>query len=111
MSYRVVKQRRSSKSLKFLKVRRSETVDYIVFFRKNLVMIACIECVNHDSACYYDRNHSIACSECIKNRRECDGTFSVEELRKWSEEKIRLRKEFLKKRQEIARLINKNNFF
>ena len=104
MSDRVVKRRRSSKSVQSKKARRREVADYISSFPENFVsiMVACTECINHGSACYYDREQSVACFECLKNRRRCDGIFSVNELRKWGEKKVRFQEQSLAKQKEIA---------
>ena len=97
MSDRVVKRRRFSKPAPFKEIRTLKLADYISSFLENLIMVACTEYINHDTACYYDREQSVACAECLRNRRECDGTFSVNELRKWGEEKVRLQEKSLVK--------------
>jgi len=67
-------------------------------------MVACTECANHNVTCFYDREQSVKCSECLRYQRNCDGTFSVEEFRKVGEQKKQLQSKSRRKRREIARL-------
>jgi hypothetical protein len=64
-------------------------------------MVSCSECVNHNVECFYDRDHSVACAECLKHQRTCDGTFSVEVLRKVGEQKKRLQLQARAKRDQL----------
>ena len=66
--------------------------------------MACTECANRSDMCYYSREQSVKCIAYLRNRRECDGTFSVEELRKIGEQKKQLSAKSRAKRREIARL-------
>lgn len=51
----------------------------------NEAMVSCSECVKHGDECWYDRYQSVACAKCVNHQRKCDGTFSLEELRKVGE--------------------------
>ena len=84
--------------------RQNEIADYIEFVEKTEAMVACTECANHGEVCFYSREQSVKCAACLRHRRECDGTFSVEELRKIGEQKKQIAAKSRAKRREIARL-------
>ncbi|EXJ65082.1 hypothetical protein A1O7_01422 [Cladophialophora yegresii CBS 114405] len=67
-------------------------------------MVSYTEYMNHSEVCFYSREQSVKCAACLRHRRECDGTFSVEELRKIGEQKKQLSAKSRAKRREIARL-------
>jgi hypothetical protein len=67
-------------------------------------MVACSECVNNGVVCYYDREQSVKCAECLRHQRNCDGTFSLEDFRKVGEQKKQLQSKSRLKRREIQRL-------
>ena len=71
---------------------------------ENKAMVACSECVKHDAVCYYDRSQSVKCAECLRCRRDCDGTFSLEEFRKIGEQKKLLKRRARERRLETSRL-------
>jgi len=95
---------KSSKPVVPWQQRQNEVADYIEFVEKTRAMVACTECANNGDVCYYSREQSVKCAACLRHRRECDGTFSVEELRKIGEQKKQLSAKSRAKRREIARL-------
>jgi len=104
-SYRVgkINSRKSSKPVKGWNLRRNEIADSLSV-RENLAMVACTECTKGKVLCYYDREQSIKCAECLRHQRDCDGTFSMEEFRKVGEQKKLLQAQCRDKRREMARL-------
>ena len=68
----------------------------------NEAMVACSSCVASKVTCYYDRERSMKCAECLRHQRDCDGTFSLEEFRQVGEQKKLAEAELLKKKQLIA---------
>ena len=95
---------KSSKPVIPWQQRQNEIADYIEFVEKTEAMVACTECANHGDVCFYSREQSVKCAACLRHRRECDGTFSVEELRKIGEQKKQIAAKSRAKRREIARL-------
>ena len=83
--------------------RQNEIADYIESL-KTEAMVACSECASKGEVCYYSREQSVKCAGCLRNRKECDGTFSVEQLRKIGEQKKQIASKSRLKRREIARL-------
>jgi hypothetical protein len=70
----------------------------------NLAMVACTSCVNTGSLCYYDRERSRKCAECLRHQRDCDGTFSLEEFRKVGEQKKEAEAILLEKERAITQM-------
>lgn len=99
-----LRARKSSKPLKSKRERRDELADSISSNPENIAMVACTACVNEGVVCYYDREQSVKCAECLRHQRDCDGTFSLEEFRRVGEQKKELREKSRRKRKEIARL-------
>jgi hypothetical protein len=97
------KFRKSSKPVKSWRERRAEIAESISV-EENIAMVACSECVSNGVVCYYDREQSVKCAECLKHQRNCDGTFSLEEFRKVGEQKKQLQSKSRLKRREIQRL-------
>jgi hypothetical protein len=89
------------------RVRFNEIADSIASDPNNEAMVACTECVNNNVACYYDRDQSIFCAECLRHRRKCDGTFAMEEFRKVGEQKRLLEAESLEKGRKLQELRRK----
>lgn len=104
-AFRVSKPKppRSSKPPVPWQQRQNEIADFLES-AKIEAMVACTECANNGEACFYLREHSVKCAACLRHRRECDGTFSVEELRKVGEQKKQLSAKSRAKRREITRL-------
>jgi len=69
----------------------------------NVAMVACTNCVNRNVVCYYDREQSVKCAECLRRQCGCDGTFSVEEFRKVSDQKRLIKEQALHKQRELER--------
>jgi DNA repair exonuclease SbcCD ATPase subunit len=97
------RSRKSSKPVKTWKERCAELADSISV-EGNIAMVACSECVNNGVVCYYDREQSVKCAECLRHQRNCDGTFSLEDFRKVGEQKKQLQSKSRLKRREIQRL-------
>ena len=97
------KPRKSSKPSKSWNERCIELAESIAVVQ-NIAMVACSECVGHNVVCYYSREQSVKCAECLRHQRNCDGTFSLEEFRKVHEERKSLERKSREKRREIARL-------
>jgi hypothetical protein len=104
MSKSRIDKTKSSKPRVPWNTRRVEIADSIASDPDNKAMVACSACVEHDSVCYYDREQSVKCAECLRYQRDCDGTFAMEEYRKTSEHKKQLQSKSRLKRREIARL-------
>jgi hypothetical protein len=104
-SFRVEKttNRKSSKPAKSWNIRRHEIADALSSSDDNIAMVACSECVDSNSVCYYDREQSVKCAECLRHQRECDGTFSLEEFRKVGVQKKRFETKAREHRLEVAR--------
>ena len=87
-SFRIVKNkpRKSSKPAKTKSDARTELADAIESIPANEAMVSCTKCVESDAVCYYDREQSMSCAECIRHQRKCDGTFALEEFRKVGEQ-------------------------
>jgi len=64
-----------------------------------IAMVSCTECVKHNNVCYYDREQSVKCAECLRKQRSCDGTFALEEFRKVGEQKKLLQARAAEKRR------------
>jgi hypothetical protein len=105
-SFRVVKNkpRKSSKPLKNKSDQRTELSDAIESDEGNKAMVACTKCVENNAVCYYDREQSMSCAECIRHQRTCDGTFALEEFRKVGEEKKRLQAQYREERRKVVAL-------
>ena len=71
---------------------------------QNVAMVSCTQCVNNKVTCYYNREQSVKCAECLKYHREGDGTFSLEEFRKVGEQRDRLESKALESQRELVRL-------
>lgn len=102
--YRIAKFRTSRPSRRSERDRLDSIADAISGDSKNLAMVACTNCVNAKSLCYYDRERSKKCAECLRHQRECDGTFSLEEFRKVGEQKKEAEAVVLEKERTIARM-------
>jgi len=94
---------KSSKPRKSWNDRRVELADSLSI-PSNAVMVACSECVSRDVVCYFDRERSVKCAECLRRQCDCDGSFSLEEFRKVAEQKKQIQSKSRDKRREIARL-------
>ena len=70
----------------------------------NEAMVSCTQCVSNNVVCYYNREQSVKCAECLKHCRECDGTFSLEEFRKVGEQRDQLESKALVSQRELVRL-------
>ena len=70
----------------------------------NEAMVSCTECVRGGVTCYYDRAQSIKCAECLRRRKDCDGTFSLEEFRRVGEQKKQMEAKAREKRRQVIRL-------
>jgi len=84
-----------------------DTIAAIEADSDNAAMVACSECVKHDDTCFYSRESSVKCTACLKNRRKCDGTFSLQEFRRVGDQKKSLKSKSLAKRREIRNLRSK----
>ena len=84
-----------------------DTIAAIESDPNNEAMVACSECVKHNVACFYSRENSVKCTSCLKNRRTCDGTFSLEKFRRVGDQKRDLKLKSLSKRREIRSLRSK----
>jgi hypothetical protein len=89
------------------RVRFDEIADSISSDKNNEAMVACSECVNHNVTCYYDREQSVKCAECLRSRRKCDGTFAMEEFRKVGEQKKALEAQSIEKGRKLQELRRK----
>lgn len=87
--------------------RFADTIAAIEADSDNEAMVACSECVKHDDTCFYSRENSVKCTSCLKNRRKCDGTFSLQEFRRVGDQKKSLKLKSLSKRREIRGLRSK----
>ena len=67
-------------------------------------MVSCTQCINHGVVCYYDKAQSVKCAACLRHQRKCDGSFSVEELRRVSEQKKQLQSKVREKRHQLQKL-------
>ena len=67
-------------------------------------MVACTQCVESGAVCYYDRDQSSKCAECLRKQRSCDGTFALEEFRKVGELKKQIREKARLKQREMQLL-------
>src|ERR1700742_4805267 len=106
-AFRVLKTPRKTKSSKPrtpLRVRVSQTADLLESDLDNLAMVACSNCTNEGVLCYYDREQSVSCSECLRRRRKCDGTFSTEEYRDVDRLQKEQEQEALLAKEEVLRL-------
>jgi len=83
--------------------RDRELAEYIISLQI-LAMVSCTHCVNAGVECYYSREQSVSCAECILKHRKCDGSFSLEELRKVGELKKAEQKKRRQKLLEISKL-------
>ena len=103
--FRVVKAKstKSTKPSLSWGERRARLTD-LISIPENIAMVSCTACVDHGVVCFYSREQSVRCAECLRHQRECDGTFSVKEFRKVGEQKKRLAARSRAKRREIARL-------
>lgn len=72
-----------------------------------LTMVACSNCVRSGDFCYFLKERSQKCSCCIRKNAECDGSFSLAELRRVGEQKKVLKSKSRAKRREISRLRQK----
>jgi len=97
----------SSLPPKSQRTRFHELADSISSDENNKAMVACSECVNHNVTCYYDREQSVKCAECLRFRRKCDGTFAMEEFRKVGEQKRVLETQSLEKGRKLQELRRK----
>ena len=84
-------------------IRDRELAEYIISL-KTVAMVSCTHCINNGVECYYSREQSVSCAECILKHRKCDGSFSLEELRKVGELKKAEQKKRRVKLQEAAKL-------
>jgi hypothetical protein len=98
------KPRKSSKPAKTKSESRTELADAIESDKDNKAMVSCTGCVENKAVCYYDREQSKSCAECIRHQRTCDGTFALEEYRKVGERKKRLQGQARDERRRILRL-------
>lgn len=69
-----------------------------------VAMVSCTACVNNGVECYYDREQSVKCAECVRHQRKCDGSFSLQEFRKVGDQKKSIKEKSQRKRREIAKL-------
>ena len=96
------KQKRSSKPGRPKSERNLEIYQAIAVVG-NEAMVSCSACISNNVVCYYDREQSVKCAECVLHQRACDGTFSLEEFRKVGE----LRKAEQQKRREKSKQMTK----
>ena len=102
-SFRVAKPARKIKSSKPRPSgpkRSIATAEAIESSFDNIAMVAYSSCVEEGVLCYYNREQSVSCSECLRRRRKCDGTFSTEEYRELS--RLQKSKEEAANRQKKA---------
>jgi hypothetical protein len=83
--------------------RYQAVAEYIISLQTK-AMVSCTQCINNGVECYYSREQSVKCAECILKHRKCDGTFSLEELRKVGELKKTEQKKRRQKLGQIAKL-------
>lgn len=104
MSYssRVVKPSRSRGYPKRSSTERRKDLISALTDSGTISMVACSFCASNSLACYYDREISVSCAECLRRGRHCDGSFSLEEFRKVGEQKKLAEAELLKKERMIA---------
>jgi len=98
---------KSSKPLIPKPQRLTDTIAAIEADSDNEAMVACSECVKHGDVCFYSRENSVKCTSCLKSRRKCDGTFSLQEFRRVGDQKKNLKSKSLAKRREIRNLRSK----
>ena len=105
-SFRVAKNkpRKSSKPAKSKSEGRNELADAIESLEDNKAMVSCTKCVEENVVCYYDREQSMSCAECIRHQRKCDGTFALEEVRKVGVQKKEMQTKAREERRRVARL-------
>ena len=97
------RKRQSSKPEKSRSERHRELGEYIVSLGVR-AMVSCTHCINAGVECYYVREESVSCAECLMKHRKCDGTFSLEELRKVGDQKKLEQKRRRQKLAEVAKL-------
>ena len=78
---------KSSKPVISWQQRQNEIADFLKSDKDNEAMVAYSECASRDEVYFYSREQSVKYAGCLRNRRECDGTFSVEQLRRIGEQK------------------------
>lgn len=69
-----------------------------------IAIVSYTQCIAASAEYYYNRDQSVSCTECIEKHRKCDGTFSLQELRKAAELKKVEHQKRRRKLQEIAKL-------
>jgi ribosomal protein S27E len=108
-TFRVAKTKpKSTIPPKSWNLRRLEIADSLESDQGNLAMVACSECVNNNALCYYDREQSVKCAECLRHpSRKCDGTFAMEEFRKVGEQKKMLEAQSLEKGRQLQEVRRK----
>lgn len=97
------KPRKSSKPVEKWSERINRLAESISV-SENKAMVSCTECVKNNVVCYYDRERSVKCAECLRHQRGCDGTFALEEFRKIGEQKKLEEAKAREKRRQIASL-------
>jgi hypothetical protein len=97
------KSRRSSKPAESW-AERIERLAQSISISDNIAMVSCTACVKAGVTCYYDRERSVKCAECLRHQRGCDGTFALEEFRKVGEQKKLIEAQAREKRRAIAKL-------
>ena len=103
-NFRVCKKKPRSSRPPRNETLRLQVVADSISVKENKAMVACSECVKNNAVYYYDRSQSVKCAECLRRRRDCDGTFSLEEFRKIGEQKRLLKEKARERRLETSRL-------
>lgn len=60
------KPRRSSKPVETYSEKLNRIVD-VIAIKENKAMVSCSECVKHNKVCFYNRDQSIRCAECLRH--------------------------------------------
>ncbi|KAK5936453.1 hypothetical protein PMZ80_011308 [Knufia obscura] len=96
------KQKRSSKPER-PKSERNLEIYRAIAVTGNEAIVSYSACISNNVVCYYDREQSVKCAECVLHQRSCDGTFALEEFRKVGE----LKRAKQQKRREKSKQITK----
>jgi hypothetical protein len=70
-------------------------------------MVICSHCSHSDASCIVGRDSS-RCVPCVKRGLKCDGTFSVKEFDKVSEERLKLLDQVEASRRRSAELVTRS---
>ena len=94
----------ADKSSRLSSTQRRKDLSIAVELIGRVAMVACLNCARSGEPCFFAKEKSKKCSCCIRKNMECDGSFSLEELRSTVEQKKDFQERSRRKRKEIARL-------